>query len=184
MKLQIGGGKYKRTNINIPEDLSDFRPTKSMVRQALCNVLQDRIRDADTLELCAGSCAFSMEMISRGAKKAFAVEQNSKLCDFIRKEINKHTWKEQIEILCEDAMIFVNKTNEKFDMVFFDPPYYINEITEIVKKLPSVCKKGAVIVFEFASDDNFAKKIVFDYYKNFNIRKYGKSSLAFIYERS
>ncbi|MDR0304148.1 MAG: RsmD family RNA methyltransferase [Chitinispirillales bacterium] len=180
MKLQISGGKYKRTKINIPKDLSNFRPTKVMVREAVCNVLQGRISAAETLELCAGSGMFSMEMISRGARNALAVEQNPKLCTFVKEQINKYTWKEQIEILCEDAVAFLNKIEKKFDIIFFDPPYYVNELTEITINLRNICSKNGVIVFEFASDDDFAKKFIIENCDDCNFRKYGKSSVAFI----
>jgi len=180
MKLKISGGKYKRTQICIPEDLCDFRPTKSIVRQAVCNVLQDEIRDAQTLELCAGSCVFSMEMISRGAKKAFAVEQNPKLCKSVKEQIGRCFWSGQIEILCLDAAVFADKTDEKFDIIFFDPPYYANEFAKIAEKMRNICRKDAILVFEFASGDDFAKDFIPKNYNDYNIRKYGKTSVAFI----
>lgn len=182
MKLRVCGGKYKRLQINIPESLDGFRPTKNMVREAICNVLTDKIYDADVLELCAGSCIFSLEMISRGAKRALAVEKDSKLCAFLKERINKLFREEQIEILCEDAAVFTDRTSEKFDIIFFDPPYYTNELAEVAVKLPNICKKYAIIVFEFASDDNFVKDIIAKNYSDYKIRKYGKSSLAFIYK--
>jgi 16S rRNA (guanine(966)-N(2))-methyltransferase RsmD len=180
MKLKISGGKYKRTQICIPEDSCVFRPTKSIVRQAVCNVLQDKIQDAQTLELCAGSCVFSMEMISRGAKKAFAVEQNPKLCKLVKEQTNKYVWNKQIEILCENAEIFVNKTDEKFDIVFFDPPYYTNELIKIAENLQNICRENALLVFEFASGDEFTKDFIPKNYNNYNLRKYGKTSVAFV----
>lgn len=180
MKLKISGGKYKRTQICIPEDSCGFRPTKSIVRQAVCNVLQDKIRDAQTLELCAGSCVFSMEMISRGAKKAFAVEQNSKLCEIVKERIDKYFWSKQIEILCEDAAVFAKKTGEKFDIIFFDPPYYTDELEKIARNLQNICRKDAVLVFEFASGDEFAKDFIPKNYNDYDFRKYGKTSVAFV----
>jgi len=180
MKLKISGGKYKRTQICIPEDSCDFRPTKSIVRQAVCNVLQDKIRDIQTLELCAGSCVFSMEMISRGAKKAFAVEQNPKLCKSVKEQIDKYFWSKQIEILCADAAEFADKTDEKFDIIFFDPPYYTSEFAKITEKMQNICRKNAILVFEFASGDEFANDFISKNYNDYNIRKYGKTSVAFV----
>ena len=176
MKLQICGGKYKRTQINIPDNIEGLRPAKSMVREAICNILQTKIAGSTVLDLCAGTCAFSMEMISRGAKRAVAVEQNSVLCNLIKKEIKKHSWSENIEVLCTNAESFVEKCEEKFDIIYFDPPYYENKLSALVVKLADLCKENAVIIFEFASGDKFVE----ENYSKYGFRKYGKSSILLI----
>lgn len=176
MKLQICGGKFKRTQINIPDNLSDFRPAKSMVREAICNILQTKIADSSVLDLCAGSSIFAMEMISRGAKKATTVEQNSTLCNFVKKQIEKYPWSKDLEILCGNAENFVENCDKKFDIIYFDPPYKKDELSALIKKLPDLLNENGIIVFEFASDDKFVK----ENFSNFEFRKYGKSSVLFI----
>ena len=111
-----------------------------------------------------------------GAKRAVAVEQNSALCNHIKKEIKKHSWSENIEILCANAVSFVEKCEEKFDIIYFDPPYYENELSALVSKLSGLCKDGAVIIFEFASGDKFVE----ENYSKYGFRKYGKSSILLI----
>ena len=179
MKLRICGGKYKRTQISIPDALSGFRPTKNIVREAVCNILQDRINNADVLELCAGSCLFSMEMISRGAAKAVAVERNKDLCAFVKKQIAAadYQWKDKLNVLCEDVAVFAERTAQKFDIIYFDPPYYEDELSALAIKLSAMCKDdGGVVVFEFASGDRFVEK----HYADYGLRRYGKSSVLFI----
>jgi 16S rRNA (guanine966-N2)-methyltransferase len=176
MKLQICGGKFKRTQINIPDNLSGFRPAKSMVREAICNILQRKIEDSVVLDLCAGSGIFAMEMISRGAKRAVAVEQNSALCNYVKKQIEKHSWSKDLEILCADAKHFVENCGEKFDIIYFDPPYKENALSALLTKLPDLLNVDGIIVFEFASDDKFVR----ENYGNYDFRKYGKSSVLFI----
>jgi len=175
MKLQICGGKFKRTQINIPDNFS-ARPAKNIVREAICNVLQTRIAGSETLDLCAGTCLFSMEMISRGAKKAVAVEQNAELCGLIKKQIEKHPWSKNLEILCGNVEDFIEKCAEKFDIIYFDPPYHKNELSALLSKLPNLCKDGGIIVFEFASGDKYVE----ENYAEYGFRKYGKSSVLFI----
>jgi 16S rRNA G966 N2-methylase RsmD len=121
-------------------------------------------------------------MISRGAKKAVAVEQNPKVCAFVKEQIKKYVWNEQIEVLCEDVSVFFAKErNEKYDIVLFDPPYYENSLTSVVvTKLKNICNDGAVFVFEFASGDSFAEDFILQNYDNYDIRKYGKTSVAFV----
>lgn len=176
MKLQICGGKYKRTQINIPDNLSDFRPAKSMVREAICNILQTKIQDSIVLDLCAGSCIFAMEMVSRGAKRAVAVEQNSVLCNYIKKQIEKYPWKSNIEILCGNVESFIEKSSDRFDIIYFDPPYKQNALSALVMKLGKLLNENGIIIFEFASDDKFVE----ENFSEFNFRKYGKSSVLLI----
>ena len=176
MKLQISGGKFKRTQVNIPDDLSNFRPAKGIVREAICNILQTKIMQSEVLELCGGSCVFSMETISRGAKKATAVEREAALCNCVKKQIQKYSWSAYLDIFCADAADFIENCDKNFDIIYFDPPYYENELSALAKKLPFLCKDGGVIVFEFASDDKFVK----ENYADYDFRKYGKTSVLFM----
>lgn len=175
--LSISGGKYKRTQIKIPDNLSDFRPTKAITREAICNILQRKIAGSEVLELCAGSAVFSMEMISRGALSAVAVEKNAALSEFVIKQAKKFEWSGQLEILSGFAADFVRNCNKKFDIIYFDPPYYDNDLNSLTKEMPTLLKSCGILIFEFATDDSFALQIAQEI--NGNIRKYGKSSLAF-----
>ena len=180
MILSICGGKYKRSQIKIPDNLSDFRPTKAVTREAVCNVLQRKTPKSEVLELCAGSAVFSMEAVSRGAKSAVAVEKNAELCDFMRKQLKKFPWSEQLEILNGDVSDFVQTCQKKFDIIYFDPPYFEDGLSALVKDLPRLLKEGGTLAFEFAAGDNFASQTLLEMGANGNVRKYGKSSIAFI----
>ena len=176
--LSVSGGKYKRTQIKIPDNLSDFRPTKAITREAICNILQRKITGAQVLEICAGSAVFSMEMISRGAKSAVATEKNAALSEFIKKQIKKFEWSAQLEILSQTAADFVRNCSKKFDIIYFDPPYYEDDLSALSKEMLPLLKESGVLIFEFATDDKFALQIATE--TNGNIRKYGKSSLVFV----
>jgi 16S rRNA (guanine966-N2)-methyltransferase len=176
VKLRISSGKYRGTQINIPDSFSDFRPAKGIVREAIFNVLQGRFEESSVLDLCAGTCVFSMEAISRGAKYALAVEQNFALCEHIKKNVKKHSWSQNLEILCADVKDFVEKCERKFDIIYFDPPYYENELSVLAKKMTDLCVDGGVVAFEFAGDDKF----VIENYADYDFRKYGKSSVLFM----
>lgn len=176
MQLQVCGGKFKRLQINIPQNLSGFRPAKSIVREAICNIIQTRIQGSTVLDLCAGSCIFAMEMLSREAKRAIAVEQSSALCNHIKKQIDKYSWSKDLEILSGDAKNFITKCGDKFDIIYFDPPYHENELSALLTKLPDLCKDDGIVIFEFASGDKFIE----ENYSQYDFRKYGKSSVLFI----
>ena len=63
--MRIIGGKARGRRLQVPK--SGVRPTPDRVREALCSMLGSEIPDANILDLFAGSGAFGLECLSRGA---------------------------------------------------------------------------------------------------------------------
>ena len=55
------------------------RPTTGLVREALMNILRERLKDSNWLDLFSGSGIISCEAIEKGAKTVLAVELNRKI---------------------------------------------------------------------------------------------------------
>ena len=53
------------------------RPTQDRVREAVFNVMRERIPDSKVLDLYAGSGAFGAEALSRGAASSVSIDNNS-----------------------------------------------------------------------------------------------------------
>ena len=70
--MHIIGGKFQRRSIKFPKD-RQFRPTKSIVRESVFNILGSRIENASFLDLCSGSGAVGLEAESRGASTVLFV---------------------------------------------------------------------------------------------------------------
>ena len=64
--MHIISGKYQRRSLKFPKDRL-FRPTKSIVRESVFNILGSQIQQASFLDLCSGSGAVGLEAESRGA---------------------------------------------------------------------------------------------------------------------
>jgi 16S rRNA (guanine966-N2)-methyltransferase len=100
---------------------SKTRPTLSSVREALFNICQQEIDGAIFLDLFAGSGAIGIEALSRGAQSTVFVESDRATGRGIQNSLK--------ELGCtgtvvrSDALTFLQRTDETFDLIFADPPY-------------------------------------------------------------
>ena len=85
--MRIIGGKARGRRLQVPK--SGVRPTPDRVREALCSMLGPEIPDANILDLFAGSGAFGLECLSRGAQAVTLVEKNAKHIRVLRDNIDK-----------------------------------------------------------------------------------------------
>jgi len=104
------------------------RPTARRLREALFELLADRIEGARFLDLCAGSGAVGIEALSRGARHATFVDHSPKICGVIASNlILCGVGEERAEVVACDASRFLRRDatarGRLWDIVFFDPPY-------------------------------------------------------------
>ncbi|MDD4013705.1 MAG: 16S rRNA (guanine(966)-N(2))-methyltransferase RsmD, partial [Candidatus Omnitrophica bacterium] len=119
------GGEFRGRKITQP-DLKTVRPTKDRIREAVFNVIAAEVPDAKILDLFAGSGAYGLEAISRGAVEAVFVELDRKCVSVIKDNIKALGAGERTRISVGDAGSLISSgalAGEKFDIVFADPPY-------------------------------------------------------------
>src|SRR5580700_58901 len=74
--MRIISGKYRGRVLSAPKSKLT-RPSSSLVRGAVFNILQDSVEGAEFLDLFAGSGLVGLEALSRGAKHATFVEKEN-----------------------------------------------------------------------------------------------------------
>jgi 16S rRNA (guanine966-N2)-methyltransferase len=99
----------------------DFRPTMDMVRGAIFSALGDLVIGARVLDLFAGSGAYGIEALSRGAGETVFVDNHPRSVEAIR--LNLARAKLEGKIVRDDAFRFLQKCKTSFGLVFADPPY-------------------------------------------------------------
>lgn len=147
--MNITGGKHNGRKITTVKS-NDVRPTSSKVRSSIFNMLNSiEIDFASTvfLDLFAGSGIMGLEALSRGVKKAVFVEKNPNTYKVIKQNLDK--FDADFESFNMDALKFLERTHEKFDVIFVDPPYMLGLYDSIIqgifeKKLLN--KKGVLII--------------------------------------
>lgn len=182
--MRIIGGQYRSRTIAMPKGV-EIRPTQDKVREAIFNILGD-VSGKVVLELFAGSGAFGIEAISRGAKSATFVDNNFRCAQTIRSNLESldvpHSKYDIIKTNALGVLPRLAKSEEKFDIIFMDPPYYKGMAKNCLINIDSydiVSPVGLVIVEHFKKDalDAELERFLF-----LDERRYG-DTLITIYER-
>ena len=186
--MRIIGGKFKNKKIDFPENLKT-RPLKDSVRENIFNILSHsnnismNIKNAEVLDLYAGSGSFGLECISREASKVVFVENDLDALSNLNKNIEKLESKNKTVLFTEDVLKFLNSLNlkvykKKFNILFLDPPYQDKNCVEVIRKIKEeeLLNKEHVVVIhrELKSEDSIS-----DLLNIIDKRIYGRSKIFF-----
>lgn len=155
--MRIIGGEFKSRLIMMPKGV-EIRPTQDKVRQAIFNLLAD-VNGKRVLELFAGSGAFGIEAISRGASYTAFVDNNFRCTETIRTNLESlHIDMGYYGIIRANALSVLPrlaKDKEKFDLVFIDPPYHLGMAKKCLINVDSydiLSPNSRVVVEHFKKD--------------------------------
>ncbi|MCC7304272.1 16S rRNA (guanine(966)-N(2))-methyltransferase RsmD [bacterium] len=156
----IAAGKYKRAKLFVP--IGDVRPTQRFLRLSLFDFLADFITDAAILDLFAGTGAFGIEALSRGARKVVFVDIASKPVEIIKTNLTNLGLREKGVVYQSDSIDFLVKSakkNRTFDIIFLDPPFtklramradeYSDFMLEVVDRAKSLLRPQSVIIVKY-----------------------------------
>ena len=129
--MRIIGGALKGRRV-APVKGWTGRPTTDFGRESLFNLLRSRvdIDGADVLDLFAGSGMVSLEFASRGAASVTALERDPKAVRHISSAFDQFGL-DHCRALRGDVFQFVTRPITSFDIVFADPPYDLNRMSEL-----------------------------------------------------
>ena len=181
--MRIVGGKYRHRLILFPDDMAHTRPTKDRIREAIFSAIGD-ISGYRALDLYAGSGAMGIEALSRGASHVTFVDVSPLAVKTVNDNLNTlKVNKSEYQVLKTNdmsAIDYFKEKQDKFDLVFLDPPYEKGEYENIVSLLQSnnLLSDKAILVLE---SNRSIKLENIDYQKNKEYH-YGEI-MVFIYWR-
>ncbi len=184
--MRIIAGEYRSRKINMPKD-AGVRPTKDRIREALFNIMSPVIKDAVVLDLFAGSGAFGLEAISRGAERAVFVDVSAGCIETIKSNISAlGIGSQKVDVVKGDAMRTLSgleRRGELFDIVLADPPYYEDMVKKCLIKLDAyaILTQNCIVVCEHHRNDALPEGL-----KNltlFRTATYGDIDLSFYKRR-
>lgn len=174
--MRIISGKYKSRRIQVPANLK-ARPTTDFARESLFNVLNNRLdwEETTVLDLFSGTGSVALEFVSRGCPFVVTVEMNQNHYNFICKAQETLGAKELFPVKAE-VFKYLRSLNQKFDLIFADPPYdllSINTIPDLIFKR-ELLKPEGIFILEHSKKQNFSAHPHF-----VNERNYGNVHFSF-----
>lgn len=149
--MRIIAGSARGRRLSVPKGM-ETRPTSDRVREALFSILTPRVASARVLDLFAGTGAFGLEAVSRGAERAILVDSGRAARLAISENIDKLGFSGRVTLLPLDYKAALSRlSGEAFDIVFLDPPYRMRPegLLADIRRFVTFAE-GALIVLEHA----------------------------------
>jgi 16S rRNA (guanine966-N2)-methyltransferase len=148
--MRVIAGKFKGTRLFSPKN-NLVRPTSDRVREFVFSCLFD-VNNAIVLDLFAGTGAFGIEAMSRGAREAVFVDSAGASIELLNKNLEKVKLKAPVyRTRAEQFLKSALMDEKKFDIIFCDPPYAykdINKIAEAVLSNQLIETENGILIYE------------------------------------
>jgi 16S rRNA (guanine966-N2)-methyltransferase len=127
--MRIIAGEFRRRLLKAPEGQDKTRPLPDRVKESLFGLLRGHCQGARVLDCFAGSGAFGLEMISRGAAHVVMVERDRLVARILQANIDTLGVRDRAELLQGDALgpATLARCPQPATVIFFDPPYPLVE---------------------------------------------------------
>jgi len=127
--VRICGGAAKGIPLQIPKGI-EIRPATEANRERLFSSLGERVTGTHFLDLFAGTGAYGLEALSRGAQQGEFVENHRKAVNSLRKNLGNVCKSAQMDpshfsVNNRDVNEYLKSKVASFDFIFLDPPYPI-----------------------------------------------------------
>ena len=125
--IKIIGGRWKGRKLTFA-DHPDLRPTLSRTKETLFNWLRPHITGSKCIDLFAGSGSLGFEALSQGALEVTIIENNRKTFEYLVQ--NSGDLNARAKLHHGDAIDFLNRTTESYNIAFLDPPYSMPDLID------------------------------------------------------
>ena len=102
------------------------KPTMSLMRKSVFDIIQDQIEDASFLDVFACSGAMGIEALSRGACFSTFIDNDRKAIKCIEENLKSLHLEKSGKAIFGDAITILEKLDmakQQFTIIYVDPPY-------------------------------------------------------------
>ncbi len=152
--MRITGGKAKSILLKTPSG-TGTRPATDRLRGSIFSSLAQELPGTAILDIFAGTGAYALEALSRGAQEAYCVELSAEpiACikmNFARVAKSAGLEAHSLHIEHTDALTWSPPKGSLFDIIFIDPPYKLWPIVseKLLPRVASWVKPGTKIFME------------------------------------
>mgnify|MGYP006188269963 CR=1 FL=1 len=180
--MRIISGFFKGKKILEPKD-NKTRPLKDLTKESIFNIIKHSNKfkidftNSYILDLFSGVGSFGIECLSRGVKKVIFIENYPGVLPLLKKNLLSLRSIQNYEIIEKNIYkenIFL-KLNNKFDIIFLDPPYKDKNLENLlneIKEQKILNKNGIIILHRHKNElDTFPSSFKFIEQKIYGISK-------------
>lgn len=175
--MRVISGSAKGHRLKCIQGLNT-RPTGDRVKESVFNIIKNYIPDAKVLDLFSGTGNLSIESLSRGAKSAVMVDNNPQCIKIINENLEHTRLNDKSKVLKQDVISAIKNINDKFDIIFMDPPYNKGHLIPVLNQIcnSDILNDDGLIVIERDKKD-LLEDIAFDIVRE---EQYGETVVSFL----
>lgn len=167
--MRVIAGKARSLPLKAPKG-QETRPTTDRIKETLFNILMPHLPGAVMIDLFAGSGGMGIEALSRGASRAYFVEQNAEAAACITDNLKFTRLADQAVLLKQDVYSALYGIHEKeVNIIFADPPYHEGheeKLLSVLKEMGYVSADTLIIVeADLHTDFGFAGDLGFEVFR-------------------
>lgn len=146
--MRVTGGKFKGHPLPM-KFASHVRPSTDKMRVSMFNMLANQLdfEDLTVLDLFSGSGIIALEFLSRNVKKLVSVDLDGKNIHH-QKKIKEEKQCTEWEIIKGDVFKYLQNNQEKYDLIFADPPYAMPNLQNLVPMVREHLNDNGIFLFE------------------------------------
>ena len=186
--MRITGGTARGRKIIGPKPAKNtIRPTSDRVREAIFNILAPTVSGKTVLDLFAGTGAFGLEALSRGAESVVFIDWDRAALELIGRNLqtccpNAATRTFQLDLTRTSSLGRLQKhlpENYIFNLVFLDPPYEKKLAENLLKMvgLSGILADESLVIVEERQNRKLPATI--NRFELTDRRRYGETGLWF-----
>ncbi len=148
--MRIIGGRLRGRRLATVK--GTIRPTAARVREAIFNILADRVQGSQVLDLFAGTGALGIEALSRGAAGVVFVEHHRTSLQVLERNLRLCGLAKVCQIYpmpVQQALPRLAGQGKKFQVIFLDPPYaqgWAGRTLALLARLPLLDPSATIVV--------------------------------------
>lgn len=146
--MRITGGQLKGRITKCPDGV--IRPAMDRMRESVFAILGD-LNGKSFLDLFSGSGTIAIEAVSRGAERVVLCEKDKIKVNTVFENVSmtEEEMDKKIECHFMAVELFLKRCHEKFDVIFFDPPFpykFHEDLLNIVSKNQLLTENGVTLI--------------------------------------
>jgi len=110
--------------------------------------------DSYVLDMFAGTGAFGIESLSRGAKFVAFLDINTST---LKENLINLNISNNVKVFTGDFRTLLKKISLTFDIIYIDPPYGKYRVKDVLNSVKHLCAENTTIIFEESKNTDFTE---------------------------